>query len=77
MVTDVADYVHNCDVCQKAQPRNSAASGERGRYPEVSSPFARVAVDFIGRPHQPPAASATGYRYILTIVDHFSLKIGV
>jgi transposase InsO family protein len=68
MQADVRKHVASCPPCQRAKaPPSTVASGTLT--PRLSTgPFERVVVDYLG----PIPASASGNKYILSIVDPFT-----
>ncbi len=68
IITDVYEHVKMCDACQFSKARTTAEPGSQGQHPELSMPYKRVAIDFIG-PIRP--TSRRGRIYILSM-DCFS-----
>ena len=65
--SDVTQYCHSCDVCQKTVAKGRVGKVPLQSMPIIDQPFKRVAIDLIG-PIKP--ASDMGHRYILTVVDY-------
>uniref|UniRef100_A0A8C5QB65 Gypsy retrotransposon integrase-like protein 1 n=1 Tax=Leptobrachium leishanense TaxID=445787 RepID=A0A8C5QB65_9ANUR len=64
---DTREFCRTCPVCQKAGKAGDHPKAPLHPMPIIQEPFSRVAVDLIG---PLPRPSATGKRYILTIVDY-------
>uniref|UniRef100_A0A8C5WHT0 Gypsy retrotransposon integrase-like protein 1 n=1 Tax=Leptobrachium leishanense TaxID=445787 RepID=A0A8C5WHT0_9ANUR len=64
---DTRDYCRTCPVCQKTGKAGDHPKAPLRPMPIIQEPFSRVAVDIIG---PLPRPSATGKRYILTVVDY-------
>uniref|UniRef100_A0A8C5P611 Gypsy retrotransposon integrase-like protein 1 n=1 Tax=Leptobrachium leishanense TaxID=445787 RepID=A0A8C5P611_9ANUR len=64
---DTRDYCRTCPVCQRAGKAGDHPKAPLRPMPIIQEPFSRVAVDIVG---PLPRPSATGKRYILTVVDY-------
>uniref|UniRef100_A0A8C5LU94 Gypsy retrotransposon integrase-like protein 1 n=1 Tax=Leptobrachium leishanense TaxID=445787 RepID=A0A8C5LU94_9ANUR len=64
---DTREFCRTCPVCQKAGKAGDHPKVPLRPMPIIQEPFSRVAVDLIG---PLPRPSATGKKYILTIVDY-------
>uniref|UniRef100_A0A8C5LLD7 Gypsy retrotransposon integrase-like protein 1 n=1 Tax=Leptobrachium leishanense TaxID=445787 RepID=A0A8C5LLD7_9ANUR len=64
---DTREYCRTCPVCQKTGKAGDHPKAPLHPMPIIQEPFSRVAVDIIG---PLPRPSATGKRYILTVVDY-------
>uniref|UniRef100_A0A8C5MCT0 Gypsy retrotransposon integrase-like protein 1 n=1 Tax=Leptobrachium leishanense TaxID=445787 RepID=A0A8C5MCT0_9ANUR len=64
---DVWEYCRTCPTCQKMGKTGDHPKAPLHPMPIIQEPFSRVAVDIIG---PLPRPSATGKRYILTVVDY-------
>uniref|UniRef100_A0A8C5MDW1 Gypsy retrotransposon integrase-like protein 1 n=1 Tax=Leptobrachium leishanense TaxID=445787 RepID=A0A8C5MDW1_9ANUR len=64
---DVREYCRTCPTCQKTGKTGDHPKAPLHPMPIIQEPFSRVAVDIIG---PLPRPSATGKRYILTVVDY-------
>ena len=67
MYVEVKAYVRTCGGCQRAA-RNTGAKAPLNPLPCVGEPFQLVAFDIVG----PLKKSASGKRFILTMMDHFT-----
>jgi hypothetical protein len=65
---DTRRYVLGCKVCQIHRVRRGPESGPMQTFDEVSVPFQRVGIDFVG----PFVRSTKGNKHALIFVDHFS-----
>ena len=63
---DIFQYVKSCDVCQRVGKGSKPPVAPLIPLPVMSEPFTRVAIDIVG----PLPTTATGNRFILTIIDH-------
>ena len=63
---DVVDFVKSCKTCQQFK-REGALVHKWCELPPVNEKGIRVAIDLIDLVH-----SSSGYRYCLTVIDHFS-----
>ena len=63
---DVSRYCSTCDICQKTSQRGRVSPVPLVQMPQIEEPFKRVAIDLVGE-IKPPSAS--GHRYVLTLVD--------
>ena len=66
MLNDVKAHVINCDLCSDGLVKQGLTKAPLGHLPLVGEPFRSISVDIAG-PIEP--RSASGYRYILSIVD--------
>src|SRR5207237_9373751 len=64
----VRRFVLGCHTCQLNRIRRSPPQGLMQSFTEVTLPFQRLSIDFIG----PFNASNQGNKYALIMVDHFS-----
>uniref|UniRef100_A0A8C5QT38 Gypsy retrotransposon integrase-like protein 1 n=1 Tax=Leptobrachium leishanense TaxID=445787 RepID=A0A8C5QT38_9ANUR len=64
---DVREYCRTCPTYQKTGKTGDHPKAPLHPMPIIQEPFSRVAVDIIG---PLPCPSATGKRYILTVVDY-------
>uniref|UniRef100_A0A8C5MTK0 Gypsy retrotransposon integrase-like protein 1 n=1 Tax=Leptobrachium leishanense TaxID=445787 RepID=A0A8C5MTK0_9ANUR len=64
---DAREYCRTCPVCQKTGKTGDHPKAPLHPMPIIQEPFSRVAVNIIG---PLPRPSATGKRYILTVVDY-------
>jgi hypothetical protein len=67
MRTEIFDYVHRCDLCQRAKPTQNTRVGLHSASP-VSKPMNRLFIDFMG----PLTRSKRGNIAILMVLDAFS-----
>ena len=67
MWVELKEYVRSCGGCQRAS-RNTNARAPLKPLPCVGEPFQLVAFDLVG----PIPRSASGHRYVLTMMDMFS-----
>ena len=68
MTTDVKSWVETCDVCRRFKQRNIVGHGSHrwgSLQPIRRAPWERLAIDTIG----PLATTATGKKYVLTMMD--------
>ncbi len=63
---DVCDYVKKCITCQRLKGK-SGLQQKWKELPPVSKPLERVGIDFTDM-----VAGSHGFRYALTVVDHYS-----
>jgi hypothetical protein len=63
---DATHYCKTCDICQKTTDKGRVRPVPLITIPSIEQPFKRVAIDLVG---EIKPASASGHRYILTLVD--------
>lgn len=68
MVTDVRDYVRNCEICKTTKAPNMVMKPPMGKLTESVRPFQRLYVDILG----PYPRSKTGHIGLLIVLDHLS-----
>lgn len=68
MVTDVAKYVQNCEICKLTKPHNQILTPPAGSFVEATRPWRVIATDIVG----PLPMSRAGHRFLLVAVDIFS-----
>ncbi|MEL6803794.1 MAG: DDE-type integrase/transposase/recombinase, partial [Bacteroidota bacterium] len=64
--SEVKDFVKNCVTCQQVKT-DGALKSEFRELPPVTQPLARIGIDVTDM-----GGGQNGYRYILTIIDHYS-----
>ena len=67
MLKQIRSYVNNCIRCQKNQPTLKATSIPLQPLPVITRVWFRVGMDLTG-----PLVNSEGYKYILTMMDHFT-----
>jgi hypothetical protein len=70
MFKDIAEYIQRCQVCNIRKLRKKRAPLQD--MPVAEYPFEIVSIDTVG----PMVESTQGNRWIVTLVDHFSLSRG-
>lgn len=68
MVSDIANYVRNCEVCKAVKPYNQITTPPAGGSVEAKRPFRIVATDICG----PFPLSTRSNQYLLVAIDLFS-----
>lgn len=68
MYQNVADYVRSCDQCQCAKKSTQNTHAPLVNMP-VTKPFNRIHMDILG----PVTKTSKGHKYILLVVDSFSI----
>lgn len=68
MVTDIRDYVRNCETCKTTKHPNVTLKPEMGKPAIISRPFQRLYVDILG----PYPRSKNGYVGIFIVLDHLT-----
>lgn len=63
---DCKEYVQSCDLCQQYKGSSGLQKPWQG-LPEVSKPLERISIDLTDM-----YTSHLGYRYVLSIIDHYS-----
>lgn len=68
MVSDVKDYIRNCDTCKTSKAPNFVMKPEMGKQTVSVRPFQRLYIDLLG----PYPRSKSGNIGILIVLDHLS-----
>lgn len=68
LVSDVREYVRNCEVCKKTKATNTIMKPEMGKMATSVRPFQRIYIDILG----PYPRSKKGFIGLLIVLDHFS-----
>jgi len=68
LVTDVKEYIGNCDICRRTKSPNRVQRPPIGIAPESQRFFQRLYIDFLG----PYPRSRSGNVGIFIILDHYS-----
>ena len=71
MYRDVRRFVQSCKTCDLFRPKYGYRYGAMQTFTEVTKPFQRIGIDFIG----PFKVSSNGNKYGLVMIDHISRYI--
>lgn len=68
LVTDVKEYIAQCEVCNTSKPTNKILTPKMGNMATSCRPFQRLYVEILG----PYPRSKKGFIGLLIVLDHFS-----
>lgn len=68
MLSDIAKYIRNCEVCKAMKPSNQLQQANMGDFRDPRGPFNMLALDFMA----PFPLSKSGNRQLLVVIDVFS-----
>lgn len=68
MVTEVREYVSNCEIWKITKATNKVLRPEMGQMVSVERPFQRMFVDLLG----PYPRSRKGFIRVFIVLDNFS-----